>query len=677
MKVPQQEYVEKPGEIRGDGDNNKKVNNINNHADEIAKNNTTSALRQSQEIQEKLSVNSRKMQLLEKRLATKDLKDSRDSSRDGLINSREIPKATQSESKDDSQTMIQTVSNGNSNSNSNSMDGSSRKRKRFTSNEDERLIEGYRRYVNDWPSISTWFGTARTTDQLRRRFTRIKTKQPRLLEHMSLQPPTKIRRIEEPKKKKKKTKKTTKKKAKSASPSSMPPPTAFVESNKPELTANTSKLSAVMESTQELQRLREREQRVVEREADVAKREEALKERLKEMEQNQIDFRSKMCDVLLRELRIKARQERAERRRILAQRIVTLGHQVYTGSSQNMMSYKDVWVDGTLLKELQQKLGDIAQRKLSIEQERKNLKKKKAEEDLPYPPETAKRYIIQRLEVLSVLLKNFRTEENELRMRIEAAQCNKKLHIRELKRCNDEDNSKWNDYRLLNDRFLLLNLLGKGGFSEVYQAFDMRELRYVACKVHQISDAWSGQKKRSYTKHSVREYRIHESLNHPCVVRQYDVFQIEENSFCTVLEFCEDGDLDVYLKKHTYLREREARAIIKQIFSGLLYLSTQKRQIIHYDLKPGNILFLNGQVKITDFGLSKVMDEDVTAMELTSQGAGTYWYLPPECFETKNKPKISSKVDVWSVGVIFYQLLYGKKPFGDECSQQRYRSFTF
>lgn len=58
-------------------------------------------------------------------------------------------------------------------------------------------------------------------------------------------------------------------------------------------------------------------------------------------------------------------------------------------------------------------------------------------------------------------------------------------------------------------------------------------------------------------------------------------------------------------------------------------------------------------------------------MELTSQGAGTYWYLPPECFDTSSgAPKISSKVDVWSVGVIFYQCIYGKRPFGHGQSQQ-------
>ena len=86
--------------------------------------------------------------------------------------------------------------------------------------------------------------------------------------------------------------------------------------------------------------------------------------------------------------------------------------------------------------------------------------------------------------------------------------------------------------------------------------------------------------------------------------------------------------------------------------------------------RAGNILLtggsVSGDIKITDFGLSKIMDSDNYnpdhGMDLTSQGAGTYWYLPPECFVVgKNPPKISSKVDVWSIGVIFYQCLYGKK----------------
>lgn len=94
-------------------------------------------------------------------------------------------------------------------------------------------------------------------------------------------------------------------------------------------------------------------------------------------------------------------------------------------------------------------------------------------------------------------------------------------------------------------------------------------------------------------------------------------------------------------------------------------------------MKPGNILFDSSRVvKVTDFGLSKIVDDsdglDATSMELTSQGAGTYWYLPPECFQVGPlPPRISNKVDVWSVGVIFFQMLYGRRPFGDGQSQEK------
>lgn len=57
-------------------------------------------------------------------------------------------------------------------------------------------------------------------------------------------------------------------------------------------------------------------------------------------------------------------------------------------------------------------------------------------------------------------------------------------------------------------------------------------------------------------------------------------------------------------------------------------------------------------------------------MELTSQGAGTYWYLPPECFGKGESVRISSKVDVWSAGVIYYQMLYGMRPYGEGKSQE-------
>lgn len=211
------------------------------------------------------------------------------------------------------------------------------------------------------------------------------------------------------------------------------------------------------------------------------------------------------------------------------------------------------------------------------------------------------------------------------------------------------------------------------------QAFDLTEQRYVAVKIHQLNKNWREEKKHNYHKHACREYRIHKELDHPRIVKLYDYFSLDTDSFCTVLEYCDGNDLDFYLKQNKLMSEKEGRSIVMQIVNALKYLNQIRPPIIHYDLKPGNILLVNGiacgEIKITDFGLSKIMDDDsynsADGMELTSQGAGTYWYLPPECFVVgKEPPKISNKVDVWSVGVIFYQSLYGRKPFGHNQSQQ-------
>ncbi|CAF0938951.1 unnamed protein product [Didymodactylos carnosus] len=243
-----------------------------------------------------------------------------------------------------------------------------------------------------------------------------------------------------------------------------------------------------------------------------------------------------------------------------------------------------------------------------------------------------------------------------------------------------EQRLSFQDHPVLNDRYLLLTLIGKGGFSEVHKAFCLKEQRYVAVKVHQLNKEWKEEKKANYIKHALRECDILKTLDHPRIVRLFDVFEIDTDSFCTVLEYIEGNDIDFFLKQHKLIPEKEARSIMMQTVSALRYLNTDiKPPVIHYDLKPANILLgtgtSSGEIKITDFGLSKQMTEDTYdpehGMELTSQGAGTYWYLPPEVFVTSgpNPPKISSKVDVWSLGCIFYQCLYGKKPYGHNMSQ--------
>ena len=83
-------------------------------------------------------------------------------------------------------------------------------------------------------------------------------------------------------------------------------------------------------------------------------------------------------------------------------------------------------------------------------------------------------------------------------------------------------------------------------------------------------------------------------------------------------------------------------------------------------------MFNKGEIKISDFGLCKIVEPEVSRIELTSQGVGTYWYLPPECFMMDDKPPlINNKVDVWSIGVMLYEMLFGMRPFGHNMSQEK------
>ncbi|KAM9424553.1 serine/threonine-protein kinase tousled-like 2 isoform 2-T2 [Pholidichthys leucotaenia] len=360
-------------------------------------------------------------------------------------------------------------------------------------------------------------------------------------------------------------------------------------------------------------------------------------------------------------------------------------------------SFTEQWTDGYAFQNILKQQERINSQREDIERQRKLLGKRKppsVTQTLPPNPEQNKRRsrsngqenetlslaeYHEQEEIFKLRIGHLKKEEAELQSELEQLERVKNLHIRELKRIHNEDNSQFKDHPTLNDRYLLLHLLGRGGFSEVFKAFDLTEQRYVAIKIHQLNKNWREEKKENYHKHACREYRIHKELDHPRIVKLYDYFSIDTDSFCTVLEYCEGNDLDFYLKQNKSMTEKEGRSIVMQLVNALKYLNEIRPPIIHYDLKPGNILLVNGtacgEIKITDFGLSKIMDDDsynsADGMDLTSQGAGTYWYLPPECFVVgKEPPKISNKVDVWSVGVIFYQSLYGRKPFGHNQSQQ-------
>ncbi|XP_043549652.1 serine/threonine-protein kinase tousled-like 1 isoform X2 [Chiloscyllium punctatum] len=383
------------------------------------------------------------------------------------------------------------------------------------------------------------------------------------------------------------------------------------------------------------------------------------------------------CMTMSKKLLIeKSKQEKQSSREKSMQDRLRLGH--FT-TVRHGASFTEQWTDGYAFQNLVKQQEWINQQREEIERQRKLLAKRKppptqnlqtpaanselkqrktkavngAENDPFVRPNLPQLLTIaeyhEQEEIFKLRLGHLKKEEAEIQAELERLERVRNLHIRELKRINNEDSSQFKDHPTLNDRYLLLHLLGRGGFSEVYKAFDLIEQRYAAVKIHQLNKNWREEKKENYHK------------------------------FCTVLEYCEGNDLDFYLKQHKLMSEKEARSIVMQIANALRYLNEIKPPIIHYDLKPGNILLVDGtacgEIKITDFGLSKIMDDDnynaVDGMDLTSQGAGTYWYLPPECFVVgKEPPKISNKVDVWSVGVIFFQCLYGRKPFGHNQSQQ-------
>jgi tousled-like kinase len=382
-----------------------------------------------------------------------------------------------------------------------------------------------------------------------------------------------------------------------------------------------------------------------------------------------------------------------------------LGRIVYSraGSIIGRSSHLEVWEDGPATKDLQLKKAECCARRKVVEQrlemglkELMRIKDEAANRStqlkhscvgfIATPPENElesnQRFcteldLVATVEAAQIHISRLLSKASELILLEQGLNEEKGAHIRALKRVACEDASRFRCSPKLNDRYVLLELLGKGGFSEVWRAYDLTEIREVAVKIHQLDPRWSEAKKENYTKHVSREYEIHRNVRHPRIVSLFDVFEIDNNSFATVLECCNGTDLDTMLKIKRRFPEPEARFIILQILTGMKYLSQPspdgiRSGIIHYDLKPGNILFDEyGDAKITDFGLSKIIDtsDASDSMELTSQGAGTYWYLPPECFLTSDTVRISNKVDVWSIGVIFFQMLFGKRPFGDGQSQ--------
>ena len=189
--------------------------------------------------------------------------------------------------------------------------------------------------------------------------------------------------------------------------------------------------------------------------------------------------------------------------------------------------------------------------------------------------------------------------------------------------------------------------IGEGAYSNVYKAYHNDLSQIYALKEINISVH------RKNIDRFREEIFLMNKLEHPNILKLYDTIE-NENYIYLILEYCDNGDLKHFLKKRP-MKERKVREFMKQIVSGLQYLNSNN--IYHRDLKPQNILITkNLTLKISDFGLAKLCENG----SLLDTICGSPMYMAPEIMKFK---RYDTKADLWSLGVMFYQMMTGRTPY--------------
>ena len=194
--------------------------------------------------------------------------------------------------------------------------------------------------------------------------------------------------------------------------------------------------------------------------------------------------------------------------------------------------------------------------------------------------------------------------------------------------------------------------LGQGSFSNVYAGFDEENGNIVAIKTINnkvLMDDY-------LYKALLAEIDIMKKLNHPNLVRFYNLVNTVNNVY-VVTEYCNGGDLSSLISSKNGLNEPEALLVMSDILKGMKELI--KHKIIHRDLKPANIFIKDGVFKIGDFGFAKQFQEGNNERSLNPI-VGSPYYMPPKYLESGI---FSIKHDIWSLGVMFYEILYGEIPW--------------
>lgn len=207
----------------------------------------------------------------------------------------------------------------------------------------------------------------------------------------------------------------------------------------------------------------------------------------------------------------------------------------------------------------------------------------------------------------------------------------------------------------ISGRYKILDVIGGGGMSNVYLAHDMILDRDVAIKVLHYNFSNEQEMHRRFQ----REALSATSLTHPNIVSIYDVGEDGDMHYL-VMEYVKGQTLKQYIQKYAPLAPVKCVNIMKQLTSAIA--SAHQNQIIHRDIKPQNILMdESGNVKITDFGIAMALED--TSFTRTNSVLGTVHYLSPEQARGGTATK---KSDIYSLGIVLYELLTGELPFSGE-----------
>ncbi|MBE6947526.1 MAG: Stk1 family PASTA domain-containing Ser/Thr kinase [Ruminococcaceae bacterium] len=208
--------------------------------------------------------------------------------------------------------------------------------------------------------------------------------------------------------------------------------------------------------------------------------------------------------------------------------------------------------------------------------------------------------------------------------------------------------------RLLDNRYEILEVIGTGGMAVVYKARCHRLNRLVAIKIL----------KAEYTKDEEFRRRFHAEsqavamLSHPNIVSVYDVSATDEADYI-VMELIDGITLKQYMEKKGVLNWKETLHFAIQIGKALEH--AHSRGIIHRDIKPHNVMVLkNGSVKVTDFGIARVMSKSNT---LTKEALGSVHYIAPEQAKGGN---VDNRSDLYALGVVMYEMTTGRPPYDGE-----------